>query len=144
MKCADHRRDPFADLFALQCFLRCCFFCAAVFFCVAVFFALQFFLSCVFFFCDAVFNALQLLCALPGWVELCGEWVWERLRWVDEPNVKTIWTRDHSIIFVLQFFCIAVFFALQFFLHCSFFCVAVFFALRFFCIAAFLCAAWGS
>ena len=90
------------------------------FFCVAVFFALQFFLRYGFF-CVAVFDAFQLLCALPGWVELCEEWVWERLRWVDGPNVKTIWTRDHSIIFVLQFF-----------LHCSFFCVAVFF-----CIAVF-------
>ena len=95
-------------LFALQFFLRCSFF------------ALQFFLRYGFF-CVAVFDALQLLCALPGWVELCEEWVWERLRWVDGPNVKTIWTRDHSIIFVLQFF-----------LHCIFFCVTVFF-----CVAAF-------
>ena len=105
-------------------FLRCSFFC------VAVFFALQFFLRYGFF-CVAVFDALQLLCALPGWVELCEEWVWERLRWVDGPNVKTIWTRNHSIIFMLQFFCIAVFF-----------CVAVFFALQFFLRCSFFCAAW--
>ena len=33
---------------------------------------------------------------------------------------------------LLQFFCIAVLFALQLFLRCNVFCVAVFFALQFF------------
>ena len=42
----------------------------------------------------------------------------------------------------MQFFCDAVFFALQFFSHCSFFCVAVFVALQFFCVAVFCIAAF--
>ena len=40
-----------------------------------------------------------------------------------------------------SFFCVAVFFALQFFLRCSFFCAAVFFAPQFFLRRSFFCAA---
>ena len=104
------------------------------------FFALQFFLRCSFF-CIAVFFALQRFCVLLGVLELCQECVWRRLGWGDGPNLKATWTRGHKISLPCSFFCVAVFFALQFFLHCSFFCVAVFFALQFFLHCSFFCIA---
>ena len=50
-------------------------------------------------------------------------------------------THQNTVFFALQFFCIAVVFALQISLHCSFFCLAVFFALQFFLHCSFFCVA---
>ena len=70
-------------------------------------------------------------------------------------NLKATWTRGHTITLPCSFFCVAVFFTLQFFalqfvfalqsflrcncfLHCSFFCIAIFFGMAIFCVAVFL------
>ena len=107
------------------------FFLHCSFFCVAVFFALQFFLHCSVFVCCLGF--LSFVRNVFG--------LWRRLGWGDGPNLKATWTRGHKIRLPCSFFCVAVFFALQFFLHCSFFCVAVFFALQFFLHCSFFCVA---
>ena len=114
-------------LATVRFFLRCSFFCAAVFF------ALLFFLRCSF--CVGClgllsFVGIKFLAGTAGRqvIRLMKSWV--GVLWGRVGQGELLPRRAHT--YACSFFCIAVFFALQFFLRCSFFCAA-----------AFVWAAWG-
>ena len=101
-----------AVFFALQFFLRCSFFCAAVFF------APQFFLRCCFLLRQQVTHkGIKFLAGSGGTPSKSKSEF--RVGWRSRDDYYRYRRYRYR-----SFFCVAVFFALQFFLRCSFFCAA--------------------